>query len=421
MNAVTSRRNFIKALGSAAIALPFYDLLGGRQAQAACGRCERIIFMYHPDGVITENWHATQNGSSFTLASSLSPLEPYKSKLALFRGLEMRGGDGNSHPKGAQRTLTGSPMGSNKSLDRHLADTVGANSAFRHIHLGVQATKATDDTSMVTYYGAGQPKQPQDNPLTAWNDLFGKLTPQNGSESTKTQSIIDTAKADLNDLRGALGTTEKSKLDLHLEALRQAEKRLSLDFGSCSVSRAHELQKNIHDDDYVPELMRMQIDNMVQAMACGLSKVGTIQLSRHTSNMRMNFDETYGMNDNYSHGASHNSATVFSLMKKWYNKQIAYLLGELAKRPDPVCGGNMLDNTLVYVFTEVRSGPQHQHDDMPFYVAGGGSGATKTGLVFNYTSMPHTNLLVSLARAMGNNINNYGEDSWGPLPGYMNI
>jgi hypothetical protein len=56
---------------------------------------------------------------------------------------------------------------------------------------------------------------------------------------------------------------------------------------------------------------------------------------------------------------------------------------------------------------------------MPFVLGGGGGGAIRTGRLLQFGYERHSNLLVALARAMGQDLNNFGQESRGPLPGLL--
>lgn len=421
MKDILSRRNFIKGLGAATLALPFYDIIMNQKALAKCsnGRAARVIFIYHPDGCAPDKWHPQGSGTNFTLNESTSPLKPFKNQIVFFHNLQYRGGNGNSHALQSRAALTGNSNMNNKSLDRELAETVGANDPFKHIHLGVVSSVQPNDQGepSVTYSDPGVPKNAEDNPLTAWNNIFGSLQLE---EAGPKKSIIDIHLAELKELSSQLGETEKRKLNRHLESLAEVEKRIGKTFGSCTVKQIEEI------GDYkkfsnVPQVIDMQIDIMVQAMACGLSRVGTLQISNHTSNMEMKWPGTVVENirETRSHQASHNSTDDQALQKKWINQKVARLLQALKEQDDPACSGNMLDNSLVYVFTEVATGAQHGDKNMPVYLAGGGGGSINTGQVYETNFAPHNHLLVSIANAMGHNINSFGGHSAGPLPNLL--
>jgi len=177
-------------------------------------------------------------------------------------------------------------------------------------------------------------------------------------------------------------------------------------------------------------VLRAQIDVMVLAMACGLTRVGVIQGSQHTSELLMSrfpntpmFDPSFDMR---SHQASHYGAAhdpskreyaAFVQHTTWWVSQLAYLLSELASRREG--DGTMLDHSLVFFGTEVCDGNTHLHDDMPFVLAGGGSGRIATGRVLNTGGRRHADLYIAMAQAMGHSMGSFGDASGGALPGLL--
>ncbi len=93
------------------------------------------------------------------------------------------------------------------------------------------------------------------------------------------------------------------------------------------------------------------------------------------------------------------------------------LLDELAALPKD--GATMLDHSLVLLATEVCDGNTHAHDDMPFVLAGGGSGSVRTGRLLQFGYRRHADLLLAIAHAMGDRLGGFGDASSGPLPGLL--
>jgi len=176
-----------------------------------------------------------------------------------------------------------------------------------------------------------------------------------------------------------------------------------------------------------PSILRMQIDLMVNAMACGLTRVGTIQGSHHTSELIMSrfpstsmFTPGFDMRSHQAshYGASHDPTKVefehFVKQRQWWVAQFAYLLEQLKSRPEGE--GTMLDHSIVVLCSEVCDGNTHQHDNMPFVVAGGASGAFSTGRLLHLGYRRHGDLFASIARAMGQDVWLWGDGSSGPIP-----
>lgn len=442
------RRSFLKALGVSAMALPFAHLLGGRRARAFThAPARRVIFYYFPDGIPepdgeASRWHIDGPETGFTLTPTLTPLQPFVDQCVFFNGLSMGPTDAGSHPGGAKKLLTAVDGGNGESIDRYLARTVGADAPFDHVYLGAAATQnnASGD-KFISYPAAGTTVAPEDDPVRAWKRLFASATPPSTPDggtptSSDDKSVLDTDLADLDELRGRLGDVEKSKLDLHLEALRDLEKRLTgggVPTGGAGCSNTAPgsvgtLDENaLFDPATFPAVLRAQMDVMVQAMACGLTRVGVVQASQHTSELIMSrfpMTELYTPGfDMRSHQASHYGVSsdpkfdAYVKQVRWFVAQLAYLLDALKQRPEG--DGTMLDYSMVLVCSEVSDGNTHKHDNMPFLLAGGGGGALRTGRVMSLGYHRHADLFVSMARAMGSNVNQFGDASQGPLPGLL--
>ncbi len=442
-NPNTNRRRFLKSLGAMGLALPFFELLKPTESRAA-GVAQRLIIFYFPDGVVgpsqngdPSKWHISGSETNFQLSELTQPLAPFKDDCVFFRGLSMGSTDSGSHPGGAKKLLTATDGGNNESIDQYLARTVGKDAPYRHLYLGAMANQnnASGDKH-ISYPSPGQSITPEDNPRKAFDSLFGSIAGtggQMGPDPVKV-SVIDGVLDDMNRLRAELGSVEQSKLDLHLDSLREVEKRIKaggvVTTASCdkpSLNTSAFTDSELYTDGKFPDLLKAQIDLMVLAMACGLTKVGTIQGSLHTSELIMSrfpgtdmYDPGYDMR---SHQASHYGAShdpnkkeyvAYVQQVKWWVSQFAYLLGELKNRPDPMGGGSMLDTSLVLLCSEVCDGNTHLHDDMPFVLAGKAGGALSTGRLLQYQYERHGKLFVSMANAMGDGLSNFGDSGNGP-------
>ena len=92
---------------------------------------------------------------------------------------------------------------------------------------------------------------PEDDPRVAFGRLFdGGVTGTTGgssgneAEASRRRRILDASFADLMDLRARLGDDEKSKLDLHFEALSEVEGRI-LDLEAPAERVRHEAAREV--------------------------------------------------------------------------------------------------------------------------------------------------------------------------------
>jgi hypothetical protein len=439
------RRDLLAGGAAALLALPFMRRARGHAGPTAA---KRLIIFYHPDGVPGSSsngdasaWHPTGTDTQVTLPPVLAALAPFKDRCAFFRGLSMGATDVGSHPGGAQKLLTAVDHGNGISIDQRLAQTVGAGDPFRSLYLGAMANQnGASGDKHVSYISPGVTATPDDDPVAAFARVFaGAGTSTGGGTDPKVArrlSVIDRAKSELDELRAGLDGSERTKLDLHMEALREVEQRITAmptGGASCSapsIDATGLSSSTLYAPERFPQILRAQMDLMVQAMACGLTRVGVIQSSIHTSELIMSrfagtpmYDPGFDMRSHQAshYGAAHDSAhreyAAFVQQSAWWMQQLAYLLGQLAARPED--GGTMLDHSLVLSCTEVCDGNTHGHDDMPFILAGGGSGRIRTGRIFNLGYRRHSDLFVSIANAMGDGLTSFGEASSGGVPGLL--
>ena len=436
------RRSLLKALASAVAVAPFASIAARPAAAARANVAKRVIFFYFPDGVPAASqsgqpslWHATGAGTNFQVSDIHQSLFPFKDKCVYFNGVTMGPTDAGSHPGGAQKLLTAADHANSASIDQVLARALGVPL----LYLGVMANEG------ISYPAAGTaPAAPENNPRAAFDRLFpGGATPNPttppGAADADGPSILDTVLADMNDMSRTWGPVEKTKLDLHMSALRDLERKVKAipgadagtgTPGACANPRLGAYDVNaMNAPANFPAILRAQTDLMVQAMACNLTRVGLLQCSVHTSELNMAaFPGTPMFIPNYylgSHKASHYGTThneqdelfrAFHQQVRWWVDQFAYLVQSLASRPED--GGTMLDHSLVLLCTEVCDGNTHNHDNMPFVLAGGGGGTVRTGQLLSSSDAPHAAVYAAIAQAMGKPMK-FGQANAEPLAGLL--
>ena len=107
-----SRRTVLRGAG-AAIALPLLDSMLPAFAPAASTKpVRRFGVVYHPNGVIYDQWLPKGAGTEFELSPTLKGLEPFKDQLTVVTGLycdpaEALGDGGGDHSRACGSYLTG--------------------------------------------------------------------------------------------------------------------------------------------------------------------------------------------------------------------------------------------------------------------------------------------------------------------------
>ena len=444
-----SRRTLLRGAGAAAIALPFLNVMRPRKAGGASAFPKRLLIWFTPDGTIHENWVPTGSGTNFQLSRILAPLAPYQDKLIVVDGVVDKVGNygevpGDDHQRGMGTMLTGmhlldgaqqggcdtcppAGLAGGISVDQAVANQIGTMTKFKSLEVGVQA--GSDGVwAYSNYTGSNAPLPLENDPNAVFNRVFatvGADQAQLAALRAERKSVLDAVQSSYSSLSSRLGTDDKVKIDSHLSTIRDLEMRLTAvgaNVGDFCQKPAAPGQLDFMNNANFPTIGKLQMDLMVMAFACDLTRVGTIQWENSVGNVIFDWIQGAGITRGH-HDMSHDGDGVtqtiewLTQINVWYMEQLAYLLGEMAKVQEGT--GTMLDNTLVFCVNELARGNVHSHDPMPYLLAGGAGGALQMGRFITSNGEPHNNLLVSVMNAMGVTGNSFGDPNFctGPLKG----
>jgi hypothetical protein len=439
-----TRRTLLRGAGAAAIALPFLNIMQRRGRAATPVFPKRFLVWFTPDGTIHENWVPTGTTTNFQLSTILAPLAPYQSSLIVLDGLTDQVGNygqipGDDHQRGMGTMLTGvhllagdqqggcdtcpaAGLASGMSIDQAIANQIGTSTKFKSLELGVQAG-SSGAWAYSNYTGANAPLPPDNDPHSVFTRVFADLGVDPAALAAlraERKSVLDAVMDSYQSLSGRLGTDDKQKIESHFDTIRDLEGRLTSPGGtvgdSCSKPTDPGTLDYMNNDNF-PTVGKLQMDLMAMALACDLTRVGTIQWENSVGNVQFTWlNITRGHHD-MSHDGDDVTATIAQLtqINTWYMQQLAYFLGKLKSIPEG--DGTMLDNTLVFVCNELSRGNVHSHNPMPYLLAGGTGGGLQMGRFLTFNGDPHNNLLVSLMNAMGVAGTTFGDPSFctGPL------
>ena len=426
---MNNRRDFLRKLGISSASLPFLTGLPGFASTRSDGRKQRIIFMFSPNGTLPDKFWPGGDGKLVN-SKILSCLAPFENQTAVLKGLSNRvGGDGDRHMRGMSCLLTGarlhpgniqggseSPAGwaSAISIDQELKNFLQKNEAtrtrFGSLEVGVAVPDRADPWTRMSYAGSNQPLAPLDDPYQMLNKLYGQ-----SKDREAYASVIDALGSDLKKISKTVGAEDRHLLEQHLTLVREMEQEMAAAAKSGKLVHPEpELDPNIElTNDNTPQLARMQMDLLVNAMANDMTRVGTLQFMRSVGQARMRWLGIEDGHHSLSHEPDKNKGAQDKLEKIniWFAQQLAYLAKRLRDTPEPGGNGNMLDNTSIVWVNELGKGNSHTLDDIPFVIVGGGSGI-KSGYRQVGNNVPHNRLLLTLAQSMGHNITTFGEEKW---------
>lgn len=418
-----NRRQVLTGLGGVTLALP---LLRSLRAEADEPKPpKRLVLMYTPNGVIPDGWWPTNvtSETEFDLGAIHQPLAPYRQRLTFLGGVDMpvsNAGPGGLHQRGIGGLFTGAQLQAGGdfvdgcgqtsgwadgiSVDQAVAQAIGQGTLLSSLELGVRALD-NDVQGRISYSGPGKPLPPINDPLAAFNRLFGMI---GGSQSAMDalratrRSVLDAVQSQFSALTPRLSSEDKQKLAAHLELVRDVERRLTQTTAtsSCTPPAAPPtLDPNSETD--MPLIADLLLDMLAAAFACDLTRVASYQISTSLNRIRYPWLDSMDEGHSLSHAGPSDTSAHDQLIRRqtWHSGRLAYLMSRLANIQE-ADGSSVLDNTLVLWGNEVSLGYTHSHENMPFLMAGGGW-HFRTGRYIRYQNASHNDLLVSVLNAMG--------------------
>jgi hypothetical protein len=436
MSRQISRRLILRSAAGVSLALPFLESV----ARADTPPPKRFVGMYMPNGVFTPKWFPIGSETSFAVPEPHAALAPLKEHVLWLSGLNSAvavQGEGEQHQRGLGAMLTGSRLAAGTfvgndgtragwargaSIDQQLVGLIGQGTRVGSVQLGVNA-RERDVSGALSYAGEAQPLLPENSPLQTFRTLFMDAGPTPMLEGIKLKraSILDTVLLDFNALRKRVPPKERMRLDEHAQKVRELEARLTrldgADGGTpmrCAPPSAPPMA-NYETEASMNEAARLQLELLALAFSCDITRVGTVMFSDAKNHISMPFLNINSGVHNVSHyGDSDPMREQLVRRDKWVVDNLAAFLTLL--RDTREGNGTVLDNTLVFLGSDVARGNLHNHEDMPFLVAGHATG-WRMGRYVKYQGLPHNNLLLSMFKGYGANAQVFGDQAFcsGPL------
>jgi hypothetical protein len=216
-------------------------------------------------------------------------------------------------------------------------------------------------------------------------------------------SILDDVRDDLKRVAAKLSARDKAMLEQHVTLVRSLEQELQNPAETHLVHPMPELDPGVElVNDNTPEISRMQIDLLVNALSNDMNRVATLQYMRSVGQAQMRWLGVEEGHHSLSHDPDDNKASYGKLQKinTWFCGEFAYLAKRLAETPEPAGDGTMLDNTLLVWTNELGKGNSHTLDNIPLIMVGGGAGF-KMGRALKVEKVAHNRLWLTLAHALG--------------------
>lgn len=420
-----NRRSVLRDLGISAASLPFLAGLPSLQAATASKRKQRLIVVFTPNGTLPNQFFPDEPGRLCDLKPILQPLEAFREQMLILRGVHNKiRGDGDGHMRGMSCMLTGiellpgniqggsdTPAGwaGGISIDQEIRNFLQKDPAtatrFGSLEFGVAVPDRADPWTRMVYAGADKPLAPIDDPYRMLNKLYGQQ-----KDNATLAKILDEVGDDLHRVSRKVSAEDQQRLKDHLELVRSLESDLKKAGEQELVHPEPELDPNIElINDNTPEISRMQIDLLVNALSNDMARVASLQYMRSVGQARMRWLDVNEGHHSLSHEPDKNQSAQDKLLRinTWFAEEIAHLATKLAETPEPGGDGNMLDHTTILWTNELGKGNSHTPNDIPFVMIGGGAGF-EMGHFHQFKDVAHNRLHLALAKSFGHELKTFG-------------
>jgi hypothetical protein len=417
-----TRRGLLRGAGGAALALPLLESLAwGAPAPGAPPL--RLVIYVQGEGNLSKRWPpATLPNDALQLSEMLQPLAAHQQKLTVISGVSnkiapLHTSNGHNAPGHTimsaalvDTTGTGSfdksievkqgSLSLGPSIDHYVADQLKVKEP---INLSVGGTGPGENQMWYKVKPAGSsganPVAPLNNdPVNAFQTYLaglssGPAAPMSRADRFKAQqkSVLDGVLTSFNSLKTQVGTADRLRLQMHADAIRSIEKNLTyVPPVQCSglTQMLPAGYKAPRGGPYTAMDVQanLMIDVMVNALACGASRVMTLQDTEYDGPLfdflpvgpvkgwhaQVHNDASLGLGY-----ASNNDNPTLKAGFLYYASVFNHLLDKMDAIVEPN-GATLLDNSLVLWIAEFGDGQTHSPANLPVVLAGGAQGQIKT-------------------------------------------
>jgi hypothetical protein len=456
-----SRRTFLKGIGKGvgvSIGLPFLEAMLPRTVRGDNLAAEavdanplvdapamnRLLLLYHPNGVHTPAWYPQSEGTDYLMSPSLEPLERHRKDILLLGGLNVMTatvyGKVGDHAQAMSCYLTGVTITKTDSdnirvgisMDQVMAHAIGQKTRFPSLELGLDYGRmeggcdpqfACIYSNNISWHNEKTPAIKEVNPRNVFDRLFAGAKQSDHQDESRDQqemynrSILDYTRDSLTRLNKRLGSQDRYRMDEYLTSIREIERRLDAPPSSLT-SMPEGMTRPTKVPDTFRDHFRLMADLQILAIQSDTTRISTFALGVEQS--RRVYPEI-GIPEEH-HGLTHHAGNPEKIAKvckidRYVVEQFAYFVDKMKsiKEGDKT----LLDNSMVILGNGNGDGARHDHKNCATIIAGRGGGTINPGRYLRYpTGTPMANLWLSLMDRMGVHVVRHG-DSTGRLAGLV--
>ena len=422
---MTSRRQMLKWLGLSGASVPLLpSVLGDRAIAQPAAAPKRIVFVYTHNHQTTDYWLPSGGETDFTLSPVLAPFEPFRDRLLVLHNLRSEYHD---HIEG-HRSALNEADGMHASVDQVIAQRLGNATRIRSLELGVQSSGDS-----ISWSAAGIRVPPMEHPRSAFDRIVNAAVDDPATRerlASQGSRVLSAVAERYGALSSRLTSRETRLLDAHLREITDLETRVAdpAMVRACEIPGAPAIAAGsaaLRDESMFPQILQAQLDNIVTAFTCDVTRVASLMVSKNGSTARYTWlpEPVNDLAHDVAHGFVNettadipDAAAQWTRIQAWHAEQIVYLLNRLDSVAEE--DGTLLDHTAVVWLSELGMAENgtHRRSNMPVVIAGGAGGFFRTGRFLDMGERPYGDLLITLAHAMGfEDVTSFGTSGTAPL------
>ncbi|NHO68576.1 DUF1552 domain-containing protein, partial [Aestuariicella hydrocarbonica] len=369
---------------SVGVALPLLNCFLSDSGQAFADTGQRIPTRFGTwvwgCGFIPEKWVPTTTGSGYILPEHLAPLEPYRDKLAIFSGFDVKldGVPNKPHITGCLGLRTGIPVPDTNvkapTLDVLIGDVIGRDTRFRSIEISTSGIQRS-----YSYRAAGAPNPSEVSPLALYQRLFGEGF-QDPNATTQfspdpnymvRKSVLSAVAEDRQRLMRSVGAEDRHRLEEYFTSIRQLEQQLALQLQPPAPVKNFVMPEPPAETSLDSEMGNVMANHklmaglLAKALQCNQTRVFNVLLSDTTSNLRRPGQTT--THHTLTHEEPIDPELGYQRQVGWFAQKsmIAWreFLDEVSAIPEG--DGTLLDNCLILAHSDCSIAQAHAVEGIP--------------------------------------------------------
>ena len=438
------RRTLLRGMfqGSVAVmGVPFLDCFLDSKGQALAATGQRIPTRFSTFffglGLTTSLWVPKKAGLDYDTTVQLKPLEPFKKRMNVFSGMRVMVDDNPNfqHWSGNAAIATGIAPTKNsqfdsKTIDQTIADVISRGTRYKT----VQAAASGDPKHCYSSLGGANTLPAEPTPLSLYTRLFGPgfQDPSSGDwkpdpQVMLQQSVLSTVSDERKDFMKDLGAGDRARMDQYFTSVREAELQMAAELKRPDVIAKVAIPGNPGEMpvNYALPNVRTVTPLMAKlgalAMATDQTRVFNLAISEPGSNIFVPGDPLgYHIT---THMEAIDTALGYQPKVAEYNIYSMEILASVLKEMDAIQEGDgtLLDHSLLMAYSDQSYAKIHAVDGIPIMLAGNASGRMKTGYHIAGGGNPVSRVGLTVQKAMGIAIDNWGKGSMETRSAYTEL